>query len=447
LDKKQTFVNKAQKNKAVSASNRLSRTGKIALFWDESFLWGLIAFDVFLQLGLDFDLLTSSDIQTGALREYDAIFVPGGWVSNKIKALGKEGQIRIKDFVKRGGSYIGFCGGAGLALEHKDGLSLVPVSRKPSKVRLPSFSGKIKLHRGIKDHPIWKEVPDDIAFHAWWPGQFAILNDDKVNIIATYGAPEDGSYVADLKISPNIDWDELERRYNTNLNPCRIKNEPAILESTFGKGKVFLSYLHFETPEDTYGHKVLLNIFDYLTDGRVRPVSASKDVEVNVYKTNPLKNSETTRRCAIIAGELERYAHDLISFGEHYSLWFWRNQWIIHWQRGVRGIEYCTIYSMFKRIASLSKIIEDIGEVDLYAKLVELKELSIPFFDKAKHLLALEHKALSSGPISPLEITDENIRSLREELFSNSKSFGGYFKIIIDKADEILLPLLNLAKR
>jgi len=36
------------------------------------------------------------------------IFVPGGWASNKRKALGEEGMQKIRSFVDDGGSYLGF---------------------------------------------------------------------------------------------------------------------------------------------------------------------------------------------------------------------------------------------------------------------------------------------------------------------------------------------------
>ena len=115
-------------------------TAKVAFFWDESFLWGLIAYDTFRELGVPFDLLTSQDIRGGGLEGYDILFVPGGWASDKIVALGEAGRERIRDFVSAGGSYLGLCGGAGLALSHEGGLGLAPIRSVPSGQRLPSFS-------------------------------------------------------------------------------------------------------------------------------------------------------------------------------------------------------------------------------------------------------------------------------------------------------------------
>ncbi len=415
-----------------------SSIGKVALFWDESFLWGLIAYDTFTQLSINFGLITSADIQEGILEKYDTLFVPGGWASNKAKALGERGKESIRRFVELGGSYLGFCGGAGLALEHKDGISLVPVTRKPTSDRIPSFSGKIKLNQDEPNHPIWSGIPNKAAFHAWWPGQFSILEHGNVKVLASYDVPGDGSYVADLPVGPTMNWDQWEKSYGTNLNPERIKGEPAVLETDYGKGKVLLSYLHFETPDDNQGQKVLLNIFEYLADKKVQlgQNTASKDEWVTVSN-----GSGIDKILVETINDLEAAASDLISFGQHNFLWYWRNPWIIQWRRGVRGTEYCTVYSMLKRLALLAPQFSD--DSDLIKKTADLKEFSLPFFEKARQLLTLERFAMNRGPISPLKSNDENIRRMREELFSNSKSFGGYFKQIIDRIDAILLPMLK----
>src|SRR5512134_2605005 len=119
------------------------REDRVAFLWDESFLWGVMASRALRTAGLPFELIRSEDIRQGCLSRYAAVFVPGGWASNKLKALGEEGAANILRFVREGGSYIGFCGGAGLATQ--DGIGLLPVRRRPTKERVPSFSGRIRL--------------------------------------------------------------------------------------------------------------------------------------------------------------------------------------------------------------------------------------------------------------------------------------------------------------
>ena len=93
-------------------------TGSCALLWDESFLWGLMAWRALREAGLPFDLLRSEDVRKGALCHYRMIFVPGGWASNKMSALGDQGMEEIRRFVAGGGNYLGICGGAGMATEN-----------------------------------------------------------------------------------------------------------------------------------------------------------------------------------------------------------------------------------------------------------------------------------------------------------------------------------------
>jgi hypothetical protein len=78
---------------------------KVALLWDESFLWGVVSYKALKGAGLPFRLIRADDVRAGVLTECAALFVPGGWASNKIRALGELGVSSIRQFVKEGGTY------------------------------------------------------------------------------------------------------------------------------------------------------------------------------------------------------------------------------------------------------------------------------------------------------------------------------------------------------
>ncbi len=59
--------------------------------------------------------LKAADIRDGALREIDALLVPGGSASKQAAELEEKGRAEIRAFVDRGGGYVGFCAGAYLA--------------------------------------------------------------------------------------------------------------------------------------------------------------------------------------------------------------------------------------------------------------------------------------------------------------------------------------------
>lgn len=421
----------------------------VVFLWDESFLWGLMAYRALKGLGLPFDLIKAEDIKSGALNKYKMLFVPGGWASNKGKALGEGGLKAMREFVGNGGNYLGFCGGAGLATEAKGGLGLLNVKRRLTKDRVPSFSGRIELN--INEHPIWNGILESgvrsqelgenkgelnsslithnskLIFHAWWPSQF-VIDDDNIKILATYGDALPDAFSSDLNVGDvgsDSRWEELERVYQINLNPNRLKNEPAVIEGTYGKGKVILSLVHFDTPDDVNGRSVLINLWKYLAGQKAEHRTKTKD-------WSQKEDSLCSELCALCS--------DLISLGERNFLWFWRNPMLLQWRRGVRGLEYNTLYIIMKEIAV--QITEHRAQI-ADKQLDEIRDLLVPFVEKAKELLLLERYALQKGHITYERCDDPEIQKLRAELFSESKSHGGKFKELIDEVDKLLFSLLD----
>jgi len=60
----------------------------VALYWDESFLWALLAYRALCALGKTPAILTSEDVRAGHLKRHEVLVVPGGWSSDKTVALG-----------------------------------------------------------------------------------------------------------------------------------------------------------------------------------------------------------------------------------------------------------------------------------------------------------------------------------------------------------------------
>ncbi|MFN3740402.1 MAG: BPL-N domain-containing protein [Thermodesulfovibrionales bacterium] len=421
-------------------------------------------------IGLSFDLVRSEDIRRGILKNYRMLFVPGGWASNKLKALGDKGAEEIKRFVYEGGNYFGICGGAGLAT--MDGLGLLNIKRKPTKQRVPSFSGRIYLN--ISEHPIFTSSPihqftNSPVFHAWWPSQF-MVNDKDIKILATFQEALPDSYSSDLNVGDvrkNGNWKELEELYGINLDPERLKDEPAVVEGSFGKGKVLLSLIHFDTPEDENGAVVLRNIWEYLGGSLLRQshgrsVALSATVlqcgSATVYKGLRLKAIGLRRNFSLqpnffslqpsaYSVALSHYCSEIIDFGIRNFLWFWRTPMLLQWRRGVRGLEYNTLYVMAKEIteADHSATERQSNSPTSCRTTVERSSVShlnpedfFIFKEKALRLLMLERKAMQRGVITYEYSDDPEIQSLRKELFGSSKSYGGQFKELLDQIDYLL---------
>jgi hypothetical protein len=411
------------------------RLNRAALLWDESFLWGVMSYRALRAAGLPFDLVRAEDISRGGLEQYALLFVPGGWSSNKMKALGDEGAEAVRSFVSSGGNYLGFCGGAGLATD--DGIGLLAVRRKATKERVPSFSGRVRLR--TTRHPVWNSAAASPIYYAWWPPQFGMLGKN-IRALAKYDKALPDSFSSDLNtgdISASGSWKDMEQLYQINLDPARLIGESAVIEGRFGEGKVILSLVHFDTPDDNNGPTVLKNIWGYLISGcrfPSRPGPGAGNAAAG-YQGTGASTAEFT-----IAAELESAAYDLISLGIRNFLWFWRNPLLLQWRRGVRGLEYCTLYIMIKEIAGL---LENRNGCNMEKSLKDLKKELLSFLLKAKDLLIRERIAMQQGHITYDQCNDMAIRKLREDLFASSKSYGGRFKELLDNIDRTLYLLLK----
>ncbi|MBI5075188.1 MAG: hypothetical protein HZB62_08515 [Nitrospirae bacterium] len=412
----------------------MSGKSAAALLWDESFLWGVMALKALQSAGLAFDLIRADEIQQGQLNKYSLLFVPGGWSSNKMKALGEIGVGEVKRFVHEGGSYLGFCGGAGLAT--LDGIGLLKIRRKPTRNRIPSFSGRIALK--TSDHPAFHGIDlETPVFHAWWPPQFTV-EDNSVSVIASYGEPMPDAFSSDLNIGDvesSGGWADLEKLYQINLDPKKLLNDPAVVEGSYGRGRVLLSLVHFDTLDDNNGSQILKNLWEYL-----------KGHQGCRSRTMGHKESSETPFPLPAASEisiLESAVSDIIDLGIRNFLWFWRNPMLLQWRRGVRGLEYCTLSIMVREIAARLGSRPAAKNGNMENNLKAINRQLVYFSEKAKRLLVLERLAMQSGYITYERCDDPEIRKIREELFSSSKSYGGLFKKIIDRIDALLYMVIK----
>jgi len=246
--------------------------------------------------------------------------------------------------------------------------------------------------------------------------------------------------VEDL-VAGSQDWETWEELYGIRMNPERLRGEPAMLEGACGAGKVFLSYLHLDTPDDPEGLRALHNLFTRWAFVRGerggRKESGLQDVEWVRVRQDALE----------LLDALEKAGEELIALGRRNYLWFWRKPYLLQWRRGVRGMEYGIVLIMvrelrrrFYRLRSSARMLQvPIGE-NWPEGLDTVRMLGEEFFARGKRLLLLERFALNRGvQLHHLRTDDPEIGRLREVLFSSSKRFGGLFKEFLDRLDGLLL--------
>ncbi|MCE5244578.1 MAG: BPL-N domain-containing protein [Syntrophobacteraceae bacterium] len=418
----------------------------VAVFWDQSHVWGLICLDTLTRYCAPFHLVSAAEIASGCLDRYRVLVVPGGWASHKVQALGVEGKNRIEDFIRSGGSYLGLCGGAGLAMASPPSLGMVSLKRMPFAERLANASGRV-LVRGNPDHPAWKDLSPNLPVSVWWPSQFAEGGCPGVLSLATYAEPGEDFCVADLPLEDllqhDVDWCEWEKSYGINLNPGKLMGHTAINEVPLGRGRLILSYPHLETPGDSWGNRLFLNILAYL-DGESSHARACREhPEVPRSRFDSRPGRGTLRH---VAG-MRDAADALIAFGERQMLWQWRHPWLLRWRRGIRGLEYGTLAVMARALFQAVHTAEDSGgaadpwqesAADLARKTGEFCELS-------RRLLLEEKLATQNGKIQKLGSVNLAVDGLRKELFGSGMSAEGSFKTVLDGMCDFLLQILRLS--
>lgn len=200
---------------------------------------------------LESTLLDAQMIRDGALDKVEVLVVPGGSSPDAKKDLGEEGAKKIKEYISRGGGYIGTCAGTSLLMDDtcktaatdKRGIGVIPYGRLGSKggYYIPlAFNEKCEAATGIKAgeyrvryhagpvlFPTERKI-DDAAFEVW----------------ATYA-------------------DDFElRKKSFAMTGC-----PALLGGTYGKGKVFAITCHPESFVET--RHIVVGAFRYVTGREV----------------------------------------------------------------------------------------------------------------------------------------------------------------------------------
>jgi hypothetical protein len=350
-----------------------------------------------------------------------------------------------------GGSYLGICGGAGLALQVDEGLGLLPAARKPMSERLPNFSGSIRI-QSESSHPFWWGLQEGIFFQVWWPSQFELIEPERIQVLGKYGEPGSDFCVSDLNAqaakAAGHNWKDLERNYEINLDPRRLLHEPAVLQGIYGKGRVVLSYPHLDTPGDAAGNVALFNIWDDLLNAKNFCDSPMPE-GVRSVRTVPVDGESRER-----AREMALEAEKLVALGESYDLWSWRNPWFLQWKRGIRGAEYGTVSVLLQVLASeleQTRAIATASGITVSEKmgleLEKLERLWKLFHHKGRKLLEVEARSLGGSTGKEVVELSSQGRALRKEIFNcvqcyGSKTYGGLYRNLLDQIDTLLFGVL-----
>jgi hypothetical protein len=393
----------------------------LALLWDESHLWGLLLRHALKALRAPVTMLKAEHVRAGALRDLrpSTLLVPGGWAKLKSLALGREGREEIRNHVREGGAYLGFCGGAGLALNSERSapfLGLCDWSRKPASQRLPNFSGH--MHCTVNENGGRYEA----ALPVWWPSQF-LPGKTPLEVLARYEGPGPDFWAADLDWSgvTSSEVGQWEKLYGINLDPERLHHEPCIVRGVYGQGSFVLSYAHLETPSSPQANALLSRLLG-LGDQLTVPVW-------DLGQEAPLWDDKTLRT-------LHEGLLSLVAFGQNHFLLFWRTPWLLGWRRGVPGspINFLLAMAWQARHSHASTRAKDYW-ADHGARCCEQ---CLDFCLQTQDYLLQERRILATSPSSPEASASPNLQRRKLELFGKFPGYGGLYGEILHTLDELL---------
>lgn len=319
----------------------------IALFWDSSHIWGFLAWHSLQALNIPFSLVRPIDIHKGI--DSSLLIVPGGSARRKAAILGNNGQDAIRKFVADGGNYLGFCGGAGLALTTETGLKLCPWTRcKLHERLLHQVSGHFYVD--IEEHSLVppKGIEGDEKLPIWFPARFEPVNTTEENkplVLASYAKPSADFFMSDLPLSAfSIDYSqECMYLYGRYLDP-HLKHEPTTILGNYGKGTYVLSYAHLETPNSPYANRFYFNILHEL--GNIPEIEATNVPELDLNKLEVYWGDKKLLAC-------REQLNLLFTTGLGLQLFFPRTPWLYGWKNGMQGTQLANLRIALHTVQSL----------------------------------------------------------------------------------------------
>lgn len=321
----------------------------IAILWDASHIWGYLLLHAVRSAGIPFRVLKGLEIAQSGLSG-KMLIVPGGSARRKEKALGNAGMEEVRRFVKKGGHYAGFCGGAGLALA--DSLGLCPWKRDGLTDRLQHLvSGHFSCSIA-QNHPL---IPQSIAgktalLPVWWPGRF---NEPQkpcgVEVLARYKAPGPDLYVADMPYAsmPCDILEEWNTLYNVTLRPSLLDGKACVICGSYGKGSWLLSYSHLETPAEFTGSEQAGAWFLHMLRTWCESSLSVNSLPALDFDALPVIWEDEVLLSA------KAKLKQLLSLGKELGLIFPRGSWLLGWRQGVPGAQFNSLHAALSTTLSL----------------------------------------------------------------------------------------------
>ncbi|MEG1610105.1 MAG: BPL-N domain-containing protein [Bilophila sp.] len=418
----------------------------IAILWDASQIWGLLAWRAAEAFGLPYRLIKAQEIAHGALSDKTSLLlVPGGTARHKSAALGEQGRRALVAWVEAGGHYLGFCGGAGFGLCQEShnrvssapNLGLCPWQRATITERMQHFiSGHVRVECN-PTHPLALDTA--LTIPVWWPGRFAMPGGtqdvffgeraDGVEVLARYAGADPRTCPADLCVADlplaSLSQSVLEQwveQYGVSLTPDFLNGQPCVVHGKKGKGSYTLSYSHLETPASPDANRWLSHLFGVLTGG------TPHQTLVPDWKPGdaPLVWEDE------VLIEARAGMDALMALGRAHGLLFDRASWLTGWRAGVPGSGLNNLYTALCVMTSCCPTPQTLAR---WQTLSERFKSSFALFREGVEGLLLAQRLAA---IMPEAVPRTILAERRAALFGSAMQGGGVYKELMDMLDAML---------
>ncbi len=404
------------------------------LLWDESHLWGLLAVRAVKAMNLPHRLVRGREIAAGLLEQEPCamLLVPGGNARHKAEALGPEGIAAVRAYVAGGGQYLGFCGGAGLALTWSgkvEGLGLCPWKRAGFDERMQHFmSGHLHMALPAAPSPL---VPENFGpaplLPVWWPGRFESFPHADITVLATYEKPGEDFWLADLPIAdlPEGTFSAWQDLYGFSPTPTFLTHQPCLVHGRYGKGAYTLSYSHLETPASPEANAWLAHIL------RVQAGLAPACDRLPAWN---LENGSAAWDDAALA-EVHGWLEDVLRTGTAHGLLFCRNDWLMGWRTGIPGAGLNNLRSALYAVRAQQP--SPRAEAFLRRHREKLLRAADLFHTGCVQYLLAERLAVTLAKSLPDAVPPAILKGQREALFGPPMQAGGAYRELMEPLDEL----------
>ncbi len=402
------------------------------------------------------------------------LLVPGGNARLKAAGLGEAGRAAVRQWIEAGGNYLGFCGGAGLALSHaapKDGLGICPWSRAGYPERLHhliSGHARVRMREGDefsfcppaggaagsaggqaysmngpattaeksgqcpspRQSQPQQDAPGGPSLPVWWPGRFAAEDNTPVRVLAAYDAPDADFWLADLPLQsvPPYIFEQWQALYGVNLSADFLKGQPLVVSGDYGQGHYVLSYSHLETPHSPDANAWLAQLLQQLTG--LEPSRA----DVPLWQLRHPCHAWPEDSGPLLAAL--RHMRGLLDLAVEHHLFFARTHWLWGWRAGLPGAACNNLHAALCTAASLAPSPAALAywrEVEpRFSKLADLFAAGAEGYFLACRLAETLH------PTLPDAVDRRGLDNQRQALFGHPMSGGGLMEELLDITEELI---------